>query len=169
MFSDILPFSEPAVKVQVSLWVITVGRSLGFPLRPYRRVRVCTSMRSEFMSFPYRFCAALVSPHETIIKDPKCQVNFTDGFAAIIADSASFANSADRFANNFASDSSHQNCKGAAPKSERVRRTWISSTSLVTYLQRPDFSNDLNCRSFDCVSWIRFCDRSTCSELPCQR
>jgi hypothetical protein len=23
--------------------------------------------------------------------------------------------------------------------------------------------------SFDCVSWIRFCDRSTCSEPPCQR
>jgi hypothetical protein len=22
---------------------------------------------------------------------------------------------------------------------------------------------------FDWISWIRFCDRSTCSELPCQR
>jgi hypothetical protein len=66
---------------------------------------------------------------------------------------------------------SHQNCKGAevgfaretrrsnlrgapSPKSERVRRTWISSTSLVTCLQRPDFFNDLNCR----VVRLRFVD-----------
>jgi hypothetical protein len=58
---------------------------------------------------------------------------------------------------------SHQNCKGAefgfarqtrrshlrgvpSPKSERVRRKWISSTFLVTCLQRPDYFNDLNCR-----------------------
>jgi hypothetical protein len=40
------------------------------------------------------------------------------------------------------------------PKSERVSRTWISSTSLVTCLQRPDFFNDLNCR----VVRLRFVD-----------
>jgi hypothetical protein len=33
-----------------------------------------------------------------------------------------------------------------SPKSERVRRKWISSTFLVTCLQRPDFFNDFNCR-----------------------
>jgi hypothetical protein len=45
----------------------------------------------------------------------------------------------------------------------------LSSTSLVTCLQRPDFQRSQLPGRSTAFSWIRICDRSTCSELPCQR